>query len=127
MSEKKMRKITAEKLFESIMRVSIGTIKVMQSTMDAAKMITVITFDVLETLKENGVIVERMPEEPTPPTNVARAISPESKIAHIATTIIMQDIAAEELERFDSFPEILEELEEHQEVKQTRRAGNKKP
>jgi len=119
------RKINTERLFEAILKAAAGTIKVMQSTMDAAKTVALITFDVLETLKENGIIVEQTKPE-TPATNT-RAISDESRIAHMATTIIMQDFAAEELERFDSFPEILEELEEHQEVKQTRRAGNKKP
>ena len=90
------RKIDAQKVFEAIMQAATGTIKAMTSTLEAAKTIAIITHDVLETLKENGVIVDR-PVDTTPATNT-REISAESKIAFMACQIIMFSLPAEVIE-----------------------------
>ena len=90
------RKIDAQKVFEAIMQAATGTIKAMTSTLEAAKTIAIITHDVLETLKENGVIVDR-PVDTTPATNT-REISAESKIAFMACQIIMSSLPTEIIE-----------------------------
>ena len=90
------RKIDAEKVFQAIMQAATGTIKAMTNTLEAAKTIAIITHDVLETLKENGVIVDR-PVDTTPATNT-REISAESKIAFMACQIIMFSLPAEVIE-----------------------------
>lgn len=90
------RKIDAQKVSEAIMKAATGTIKVMTSTLEAAKTVAIITHDVLETLKKNGVIVEK-PVDTTPATNT-REISAESKIAHMACQIIMSDLPTQVIE-----------------------------
>lgn len=90
------RKIDAEKVFEAILKAATGTIKAMTSTLEAAKTVALITYDVLDTLKENGVIVEK-PMDTTPETNT-RAVSAESKIAHMACQIIISSLPTQAIE-----------------------------
>ena len=101
------RKIDVETLFNAILKAATGTIKVMSNTLDAAKTIALVTYDVLETLKENGVIVEK-PIDTTPATNT-RAVSTESKIAFMACQIIMSSLPTEiiESEEQPTDPEVI--------------------
>ena len=91
------RKIDTEKVFEAILKAATGTIKLMTNTLETAKTVALITYDVLETLKENGVIVEPTPQPETPATNT-RAVSAESKIAFMACQIIMQSLPTDIVE-----------------------------
>ena len=101
------RKIDVETLFNAILKAATGTIKVISNTLDAAKTIALVTYDVLETLKENGVIVEK-PIDTTPATNT-RAVSTESKIAFMACQIIMSSLPTEiiESEEQPTDPEVI--------------------
>lgn len=84
-----IKEIKMQDVVDAVMQAAYGTVKIMQSALDAAQLIAKITTDVIETLREAGIMIDRTPE-PLPATNT-RAISAESKIAHMACLLLMAE------------------------------------
>lgn len=84
-----IKEIKMQDVVNAVMQAAYGTVKVMQNALEAAQLIAKITADVVETLREAGIIINRTPE-PVPATNT-RAVSPESKIAHMACLLLMAE------------------------------------
>lgn len=80
MSEENRNIISREELIDAILQAAAGTVKVMENALQIARMIAGITQEVMQTLRECGVIVEGNTEEI--PTGNTRSLSVESKIAH---------------------------------------------
>lgn len=79
MSEENRNIIPREELIDAILQAAAGTVKVMENALQIARMIAGITQEVMQTLRECGVIVEGNTEEI--PTGNTRSLSVESKIA----------------------------------------------
>lgn len=84
-----IKEIKMQDVVDAIMQAAYGTVKVMQSALETAQLIAKITADVVETLRDAGIIIDRTPE-PVPATNT-RAVSAESKIAHMACLLLMTE------------------------------------
>ena len=89
-----LKEIKMQDVVDAVMQAAYGTVKVMQSALEAAQLIAKITTDVIETLREAGIIIDRTPE-PIPATN-ARSVSAESKIAHMACLLLMAEPPVED-------------------------------
>lgn len=86
-----LRKIDVQQVTDAILKAAYGTVKTLQTAMETAQLIAKITADVIETLRENGIIVEA-------PATDTRAITSESKIAHMACQIVLQNMATQAIE-----------------------------
>ena len=115
-----LKEIKMQDVVDAVMQAAYGAVKVMQSALEAAQLIAKITADVVETLREAGIMIDRTPE-PLPATNT-RVISAESKIAHMAVKIIIQCMQAEpEQPELVSFADEFEQEEIN--TKRARRRG----
>ena len=119
-----LKKIDLKQVTDAILKAAYGTIKTLQTAVETAEMIAKITADVIETLRENGILVEATPAGET------RAITAESKIAHMACQIVLQNMATQAIEPEPELDEVeliyvSEALEEGAEEIPTKKRGKK--
>lgn len=94
------RSISLDKIIDTVNRASVGTIKILDSSLALMKMLVSITYEVSETLKANGIGVTTAPEQGTPGevlTSTTRDLT-AATIAARALSLIYEENAAEKSE-----------------------------